>query len=119
MKRSCPHLSETELAAYDAPFPNSDYRPGVRRFPELMPTSLDDEGTEVSIRASKFLRNDWNGKSFIAIGATDPVFGPKTMMSLSRIIHSSPKPLIIEDGGHFLQEWGEDIAIKAMKSFLT
>ena len=52
-------------------------------------------------------------------GATDPVFGPKTMMSLSRIIHSSPKPLIIEDGGHFLQEWGEDIAIKAMKSFLT
>ncbi len=117
MKRSCPHLSVADLAAYDAPFPNSDYRAGVRTFPELIPTSLDSEGAKISIRAANFLKNNWNGKSFMAIGAADPVFGPKTMMTLSKIIRSSSKPLIIENGGHFLQEWGEDVAVKALKTF--
>ena len=28
--------------AYDCPFPTDDYKAGVRRFPELVPTPADD-----------------------------------------------------------------------------
>ena len=37
MGRSCTHLSEAEVAAYDAPFPDVSYKAGVRTFPSLVP----------------------------------------------------------------------------------
>lgn len=37
MKRSCPHLSDAEAAAYAAPFPDRTYRAGPRVFPALVP----------------------------------------------------------------------------------
>ncbi|HEX6287294.1 MAG TPA: haloalkane dehalogenase, partial [Acidimicrobiia bacterium] len=44
MKRSCPHLSDAEAAAYEAPFPGPEYKAGVRTFPALVPTSADMDG---------------------------------------------------------------------------
>jgi haloalkane dehalogenase len=35
-------LSDRVLAAYDAPFPTQEYTAGVRRFPMLVPITLDD-----------------------------------------------------------------------------
>src|SRR3546814_8481354 len=32
MQRSCPHLSDAEAAAYAAPYPDADYKSGMRRF---------------------------------------------------------------------------------------
>ena len=37
LARACPHLSATEAAAYDAPYPDARYKAGVRRFPNLVP----------------------------------------------------------------------------------
>src|SRR5262249_45550478 len=37
IKRSCPHLTDAEAAAYDAPFPDARYKAGVRRFPNMVP----------------------------------------------------------------------------------
>ena len=51
MGRSCTHLSQAEIDAYDAPFPDQRYKGGVRRFPNLVMTSDDMEGVDIS-RAS-------------------------------------------------------------------
>jgi haloalkane dehalogenase len=67
-------------------------------------------------RALDRQRERWTGKSLMAIGMKDPVLGPPVMHALHGVIRGCPPPLEIAAGGHFLQEWGEAIAIKALKA---
>jgi pimeloyl-ACP methyl ester carboxylesterase len=117
MKRATPILSDEEAAAYGAPFPSAEYKAGVRRFPQLVPISPDMEGVDIGKSAVKFWSNDWNGDSFMAIGMQDPVLGPDTMSWMQSVIRNCPDPMKVEDGGHFVQEWGKEIAENAMKQF--
>ncbi|MEE9432621.1 MAG: haloalkane dehalogenase [Sphingorhabdus sp.] len=115
--RGTPHLTEAEIAAYDAPFPSPEYKAGAQVFPALVPVEPDMEGVDVSMQAAEYWSNEWAGQSFMAIGAADPVLGLKPMQGLRAKINGCPAPMIIEDGGHFLQEWGEEVARAAMESF--
>ena len=115
--RGTPHLSEAEIAAYDAPYPGPEYKAGAQVFPALVPVAPDMEGVEVSGAAANFWANEWTGKSFMAIGMADPVLGPKAMMKLNAMINGCPPPMEIADGGHFVQEWGEPIARAALSYF--
>jgi len=117
MARSCPNLSESERAAYDAPFPDQSYKAGVRQFPQLVMTRPDMEGVETSKAALKFWREEWEGESFMAIGAQDPVLGTEIMQVMQKIIRNCPEPKILPDAGHFVQEWGEEVAIAALEHF--
>ncbi len=115
--RGTPHLTEAEIAAYDAPFPSPEYKAGAQVFPALVPISPEMEGVEVSLAAARFWSEQWEGKSFMAVGALDPVLGPDTMQSLQKMIRNCPEPMIVKDGGHFVQEWGDGIARAALESF--
>jgi pimeloyl-ACP methyl ester carboxylesterase len=118
MKRSTPVLSEAEAAAYAAPFPDARYRAGARRFPELVPVSPGMQGAETSQRAAEFFREEWTGQTFMAIGMQDPVLGPPVMHALAKTIRNCGTPLEVADAGHFVQEWGEPIARKALDYFV-
>ena len=113
--RACPHLSAAEAAAYEAPYPDTASKAGVRRFPNLVPDRPDAPGAALSRRAHDWWRNAWKGEAFMAIGARDPVLGPPVMQALRRIIRGCPEPYIHAEGGHFLQEWGDDVAREALK----
>jgi pimeloyl-ACP methyl ester carboxylesterase len=117
MKRSMPHLTDAEAAAYDAPFPDRRYRAGARRFPALVPVSPDMEGVEVSRRAAAFLKEQWSGQTFMAIGMQDPVLGPPVMHALAKTIRGCPPPLELPEAGHFVQEWGGQVAEAALRHF--
>ena len=125
MKRSTPILSDEEVAAYNAPFPDQRYKGGVRRFPELVMlkegdaplTPASSEGVETSLNARKFWSEDWTGESFMAIGMQDPVLGPPAMAYLRATIKNCPEPMEIAEGGHFVQEWGAPIAKSALERF--
>jgi pimeloyl-ACP methyl ester carboxylesterase len=39
------------------------------------------------------------------------------MKPLARLIRGCPPPFVVEDGGHFLQEWGEEVARAALAAF--
>jgi len=117
MKRATPHLTDGEAAAYGAPFPDRTYMAGVRRFPQLVMVSPDMEGVAESREARAFLANDWAGDSFMAVGAQDPVLGVAVMKQLRSTIRHCPEPVIVEEGGHFLQEWGTPVAEAALKKF--
>lgn len=116
-QRGTPILSEAEAAAYGAPFPSVEYKAGVRRFPELVPTSIDSPGSEHGRAARDWFRDHWAGQSFMAIGGADPVITPAAMHSLRANIRGCPEPLVIEEAGHFVQEWGDQVATAALKSF--
>jgi haloalkane dehalogenase len=113
--RACPHLSNDEAAAYDAPYPDVSFKAGVRRFPNLVPDDPDAEGAELSRRAREWFRSQWNGKTFMAVGMKDPVLGPAVMANVCKQVRNCPPPYEIAEGGHFLQEWGADVAHEALK----
>ncbi|NJR20412.1 MAG: alpha/beta fold hydrolase [Hyphomonadaceae bacterium] len=106
MGRATPILSASEIAAYNAPFPDVTYKAGVRRFPELVPASPNAPGAAISRDAAHFWSEVWDKPSFMAVGAQDPVLTPKMMESLRAQIRGCPPPMIVEEGGHFVQEWG-------------
>lgn len=115
LARACPHLSAAEAQAYEAPFRDARHKAGVRRFPSLVPDGVDAPGAAISRKARDWWQNDWRGGAFMAIGATDPVLGPPVMQGLRKLIRNCPEPYVHAEGGHFLQEWGEDVARAALE----
>lgn len=115
MSRTCPHLTAQEIAAYDAPFPDAKYKAGVRRFPQLVPDHTDAPGAALSRQARDWWKNSWQGKTFMAIGMTDPVLGPSVMRDLEANIRQCPTPFEMPEAGHFVPEWGQAIAENALR----
>jgi haloalkane dehalogenase len=116
MRRAEPTLTAAEAAAYDAPFPDSTYKAGVRRLPQMVMTRPDMEGVEVSRRAAEFWACRWTGATFMAVGERDPVLAP-VMPALRATIRGCPDPLVLPEAGHFVQEHGEVVARAALAHF--
>lgn len=112
--RGNPHMSQAECAAYNAPFPDAGHRAALRAFPPMVPEFANSDGAEVSRQAQDFWRHEWQGKSFMAIGAQDPVLGEEVMQALRQHIRHCPEALVLPEAGHFVQEHGEQIAQAAL-----
>ncbi len=117
LARSCAHLSPAEAAAYEAPYPDTRYKGGARRFPALVPEGPGAPGAALSRQARDWWSNSWQGESFMAVGAKDPVLGPPVMNRLRGWIRGCPEPWLHPEAGHFAQEWGEEIARRALTHF--
>jgi haloalkane dehalogenase len=112
--RGTPQLSAAEIAAYDAPFPDATFKAGVRRFPNLVPDHPDAPGAAISRAAREWWSHEWQGPSFMAVGMKDPVLGPPAMAYLRKQIRGCPSPYEVAEAGHFVQEWGVEIAQRAL-----
>ena len=117
MRRAVPGITVAEAAAYAAPFPDARAKAGVRRFPAIVPVTVDMEGADLSRRAREFFATEWRGASFMAVGAQDPVLGPPVMAALRALIPGCPEPLVLPDAGHFVQERGDVVAKAALTAF--
>jgi pimeloyl-ACP methyl ester carboxylesterase len=117
LRRGKREMSEAEAAGYDAPFPDASYKAALRAFPNLVPDGADAPGAAISRQAQVFWREQWQGQSFMAVGAQDPVLGLPTMQALAGQIRGCPPPLVVAEGGHFVQEWGGPIAQAALAHF--
>lgn len=117
MKRTVPGLSDEEARAYGAPYPDMKFKAGVRRFPRLVPTSAEMPGAARSRKAATFWSTRWRGPTFMAVGALDPVLGPRTMAFLRSLIRGCPEPLLLPEAGHFVQERGDLVARAALAAF--
>lgn len=117
LQLTCPHLTEAECGAYDAPFPDINFKAGVRRFPEIVPDHIEAPGASLSRSARKWLQEKWTGSVFMAIGMKDPVLGSPVMQAFRNVIRNCPEPYELPDAGHFVPEWGEEIARQALEVF--
>ncbi|MCE2913297.1 MAG: tRNA adenosine(34) deaminase TadA, partial [Rubrivivax sp.] len=115
LSRGNPHLSDAECAAYDAPFPDLSHRAATQAFPEMVPERADADGVAASREAASYWSEQWQGWSMMAVGAQDPVFTPMSMERLRQRIRGCPPPMLIPQGGHFVQEHGERIAEEALR----
>ncbi len=115
--RGNPQMSQAECAAYMVPFPDAGHRAATRAFPLNVPEFESNDGAAISRAAREFWRNDWSGKSLMAIGSLDTVLGESTMRELHSAIKNCPEPMVIHEAGHFVQEYGQVIAQRAIKVF--
>ncbi len=117
MKRTTPILSAAEAAAYDAPFPDARYKAGVRAFPNIVPIAPAMDGAALSRRARDWWQTAWRGETYLAAGGKDPVLGLRAMRQLQKWVRDAPPPVEFADAGHFIQEWGDDVARDALRAF--
>ena len=113
--RGNPQMGEAECAAYMAPFPDAGHRAALRAFPPMVPEFEHSDGAAISRQARAFWQTQWSGKSFMAVGAQDPVLGLPVMQALQQSIRGCPPPMVLEQAGHFVQEHGEVIAVAALR----
>ncbi len=112
-------LTRNEIAAYDAPFPDQTFKAGPRRFPNIVPVDESYEGTDISKRALEmyFAGELFGAKAvFVANGSQDPMFGPM-MREIAKMFGKGRYFMDVPEAGHFPQEFGEDIAKKAIACF--
>jgi haloalkane dehalogenase/tRNA(adenine34) deaminase len=110
--------SAAEAAAYGAPFPDINYKAGVRRFPNLAPDDPNDDGAAISQRAEEWYKTTWSGQSFLAVGLDDAIIGLEPMNRLQQTIRGAPPLLQLSGVGHFVQEdAGAQVATAALQSF--
>jgi pimeloyl-ACP methyl ester carboxylesterase len=113
-----PGISEAAARAYAAPFPDTRYRAGVRRFPFLVMTEPDMDGVDVSRRAAGWWGSEWQGKSFMAVGEQDVLITPRLMQRMHDILAVGPPPMMIPEAGHFVQEThGAEVAKAALDAW--
>ncbi|MEO1081204.1 MAG: haloalkane dehalogenase [Pseudomonadota bacterium] len=116
MMRYAPTLTEAEARAYAAPFPDERFQAGVRKFPKIV-AHPDPVCVATSLSSIPFWQNDWSGESFMAIGMQDQMLGPDLMSYIRTLIKGCPEPLEVEGAGHFVQEFGDEVARRALESF--
>lgn len=112
-------LSSEQCAAYRAPFPNERSKAGPRAFPRLVPTEMNSAGADISREARDWLQNEWAGQALVFCGVHDEILGLPVMEVLSSWIKDCPPPIQVPEAGHFVQEWGEGVARRAISEFAS
>ena len=96
-------LSSSEVAAYDAPFPDETYKAGARAFPQVIPIHPDDPGAQHNRGVWRFLER-FEKPFATAFGDADPVTAAWADVFKTRVPGAAQAPHTTVSGGHFIQE---------------
>ncbi len=92
------------VAAYDAPFPDATSKAGARRFPSLIPQTLDDPATPANQAAWEVLRT-FDKPWLCAFSDGDPITAGGERAFVGVVPGTAGQPhTTITGAGHFLQE---------------
>jgi haloalkane dehalogenase len=97
-------LSEAEVGAYDAPFPDESYKEGARIFPSLVPTSPDGPGAADNRDAWEVLRQ-WSKPLICCFSDDDAVTAGGDAPFRELVPGAQGQPHVtIRNANHFFQE---------------
>jgi haloalkane dehalogenase len=90
------------IAAYEAPFPDQASKAGTRAFPLMLPTTPEAPGAEAGQRVLEAIST--GERPILSLWAdSDPIIPPSVGERFCEAI-GAPKPTLIENASHFLQE---------------
>jgi len=97
-------LSDAEVAAYDAPFPDERYKEGARQFPVLVPSTPDDPARAANEAAWDSLAR-FERPFLCAFSDSDPITAGADRAFVERVPGARGQAhTTIVGAGHFLQE---------------
>jgi haloalkane dehalogenase len=112
-------LSEAEIAAYDAPFPDETFKAGARRFPALVPIT-PQHGSVAENKAAWLVLEKFTKPFLTAFSDSDPVTKGGELIFQSRVPGAKgQKHVTIGDAGHFLQEDKPDEVADVIDAFIA
>jgi len=111
-------LTDAEMDAYRAPFPDETYLAGARQFPLLVPTAPDDPAVPEN-QAAWTVWEQWSKPVLTLWTPGDFVLGHLQQGFIDRIPGAAGQPhQQFEPGGHFLQDdRGEDVVAAVLAWF--
>lgn len=112
-------LSETEMAAYDAPFPDESFKAGARRFPLLVPIT-PQHGSVAENKAAWKVLEKFTKPFLTAFSDSDPVTKGGDLIFHTRVPGTTgQKHVTIAAAGHFLQEDKPDEIATLIHGFIA
>lgn len=96
-------LSPSEIAAYDAPFPEESYKEGARQFPKLVPITPEHGSVSENLAAWAVLER-FDKPFLTAFSDGDAVTRGGEAAFQTRVPGARGEPHATLSGGHFLQE---------------
>ena len=110
-------LSEAEILAYDAPFPNETFKEGARQFPVLVPVTPGHASVAENIAAWAALEQ-FDKPVLTCFSDKDAVTAGGEKQIIARIPGAKGQPhTIVHDAGHFLQEDAADTLVALIIGF--
>jgi haloalkane dehalogenase len=106
------------IAAYEAPFPDREYKVGAHRFPLIVPMSPDDPGAD-AMGVVLHALGGWSTPAQVLFSTADPIFTPRVGERLAEHIPGAGALETIDEAGHFLQEDAGDEVGAAIAAFLS
>ncbi|MFM5949427.1 MAG: haloalkane dehalogenase [Novosphingobium sp.] len=95
-------LSPMEIAAYDAPFPDSTYKAGARIFPSFVP--FENNVAIPDQKRAWQVFEKWDKPFLCCFSDGDPVTRGGEMRFIGRVPGTAGQPHCTLKGGHFIQE---------------
>ena len=111
------NLSDVEVAAYDAPFPDETFKEGARQFPTLVPMTPEHGSVAENIAAWKVLER-FDKPVVTAFSDNDPVSKGGDVPIQARIPGANGQPHVTLSGGHFLQEDCPDDIVEILDALI-
>ena len=96
-------LSEAEIAAYDAPFPDETFKEGARQFPVLVPVT-PEHGSVAENKAAWTVLEAFDKPFLTTFSDGDAVTKGGEAIFQAKVPGAAGQPHAIVSGGHFLQE---------------
>jgi haloalkane dehalogenase len=97
-------LTDGEVSAYVAPFPDNTYMAGARILPSLVPTSKDDPENEANRNAMKVF-TEWDKPFLCAFSDGDPITRGADLFFIENVPGAKGQNhTTVKDAGHFVQE---------------
>ena len=112
-------ISDAEVDAYNAPYPDATYQAGARQFPMLVPATPDDPEAPAN-RAAWEVLETLDIPMLTAFGADDRIMAGVDRVFQQRVPGAARQPhTILPNAGHFLQEdVGPELAQRTL-DFIT
>ena len=106
-------LSEAEVAAYDAPFPDESFKEGARQFPTLVPIT-PEHGSVAENKAAWEVLARFDKPFLTAFSDGDAVTRGGEAIFKEKVPGTTGQPHVILPGGHFLQEDCPDAIVELL-----
>lgn len=111
-------LTEAEIAAYDAPYPDERYKEGARQFPTLVPVT-PGHASVAENRAAWQILETFDKPVLTAFADKDPITRGGEKAFIERIPGARGQPhVIVESAGHFLQEDQPEFLCRLIDDFI-